>query len=221
MSVAMLGLAAQLPPAEARFVVLDGTPADSPHAGYLARLAGALPHETQVVEWREAAEAIGQLHAELRRRLDSGRSDVPSIFVLINGIQRFRQLRRAEDEFSFSSGEDKPSPGKQLSELLREGPPCGIHLVVWCDTVNALERTFERQALQEFDHRVLFQMSAPDSTSLIDSAAASKLGFQRALLASEEHGTLEKFRPWAVPTETWLAEVLKHLSSRATTALRR
>ncbi len=221
MSVAMLGLAAQLPPAVARFVVLDGTPADSPHAGYLARLGGALPHETQVVEWRDSVEAIGQIHAELSRRMESGRGDGPSVFVLINGIQRFRQLRRAEDEFSFSSGEDKPSPGKQLTELLREGPPCGIHLVVWCDTVIALERTFERQALQEFDNRVLFQMSAPDSTSLIDSAAASKLGFQRALLASEEHGTLEKFRPWAVPSEAWVAEVIRQLSSRGATALRR
>jgi hypothetical protein len=221
MSVAILGLAAQLPPAEAQFVLLDGTPADSPHAGYLARLAAGLPHEAQAVEWRGAADAIARLHAECARRIESGRADVPSVFVLINGIQRFRQLRRSEDEFSFSSGDEKPSPGRQLSELLRDGPPCGIHFLVWCDTVTALERTFERQALQEFESRVLFQMSAADSTSLIDSAAGSKLGFQRALLASEEHGTLEKFRPWALPPEPWLGETLRHLSARAATALRR
>jgi hypothetical protein len=47
--------------------------------------------------WREAVDAIGQLHAELTRRLESGGPDAPSIFVLINGIQRFRALRRAEN----------------------------------------------------------------------------------------------------------------------------
>ncbi len=221
MSVAMLGLAVQLPSSEARFVVLDGTPADSPNAGYLARLAAGLPHETQVVEWREAVEAIGQLRGELTRRMESGSSGGASVFVFINGIQRFRTLRRAEDEFSFGSDQDKPAPGKQLTELLREGPACGIHMIVWCDSMVALERTFDRQALQEFGHRVLFQMSAPDSTSLIDSAAASKLGFQRALLASEEQGTLQKFRPWAVPPEPWVAEVLKKLSFRAGAPVRR
>ena len=52
------------------------------------------------------------------------------------------------------------------------------------------------------------------------AAAASKLGFQRALLASEEHGTLEKFRPWAVPPEAWVAEIVKRLASRGAAALR-
>ena len=96
-------------------------------------------------------------------------------------------------------------PDKQFAELVREGPVHGIHMLIWCDTVTSLERTFDRQALREFDNRVLFQMGAPDSTNLIDSPAASKLGLQRALLANEEQGTLEKFRPYAVPDDAWLA----------------
>ena len=49
----------------------------------------------------------------------------------------------------------------------------------------------------EFDNRVLFQMSANDSSNLIDSPAASRLGANRAVFFSEESGVAEKFRPYA------------------------
>ncbi|MHC4903930.1 MAG: hypothetical protein ACYTGD_20040, partial [Planctomycetota bacterium] len=99
--------------------------------------------------------------------------------------------------------------------LLREGPVYGMHVLAWCDTATNLERSLERQGLREFDNRVLFQMSAPDSTTLIDSTAASKLGLHRALLFNEERGTLEKFRPYALPPEPWLAEVRKLLGGKS------
>jgi S-DNA-T family DNA segregation ATPase FtsK/SpoIIIE len=57
-------------------------------------------------------------------------------------------------------------------------------------------------------------MSATDSSNLIDSPAANKLGFHRALAYSEEQGIIEKFRPYALPGETWLSKVAKGLSSR-------
>ena len=44
-------------------------------------------------------------------------------------------------------------------------------------------------------------MSANDSSVLIDAPAANRLGFYRGLLASEEQGTLEKFRPYGLPDE--------------------
>src|SRR2546430_12485844 len=54
--------------------------------------------------------------------------------------------------------------------------------------------TFDRASMREFDNRVLFQMSAADSSNLIDSPAANKLGTNRALAYSEEQGVMEKFR---------------------------
>ena len=53
----------------------------------------------------------------------------------------------------------------------------------------AVERTLDRASLREFDNRVLFQMSASDSSNLIDSPLANKLGANRALAYSEEHPT--------------------------------
>jgi S-DNA-T family DNA segregation ATPase FtsK/SpoIIIE len=46
--------------------------------------------------------------------------------------------------------------------------------------------------------RVVFQMSANDSASLIDSPKASGLGLHRALCYNEQEGTLETFRPYAM-----------------------
>ena len=66
------------------------------------------------------------------------------------------------------------------------------------DTLASLQRSFDRNALREFDWKVLFQISPADSSTLIDSPAASRLGTNRGLLHSEELGMLEKFRPYAI-----------------------
>jgi hypothetical protein len=47
--------------------------------------------------------------------------------------------------------------------------------------------------------RVLFQMSASDSSEMIETAAANQLGLTNALLALESQGTFEKFRPYRIP----------------------
>jgi hypothetical protein len=107
-----------------------------------------------------------------------------------------------------------PNPAKQFPVLLREGPGFGIHTITWCDTLNNLYRTCERQILREFENRVIFQVSVADSSSLIDSPMASRLGPNRAFLHSEEQGRLEKFRPYSLPTEQWLAWVSEQLRRR-------
>ena len=61
-----------------------------------------------------------------------------------------------------------------------------------------------------------FQMNASDSSNLIDSAVASRLGDHRALLYLGEQGTLEKFRPFAPPPEEWLEEITGRLRAGAT-----
>jgi S-DNA-T family DNA segregation ATPase FtsK/SpoIIIE len=60
--------------------------------------------------------------------------------------------------------------------------------------------------------RVLFQMSANDSASLIDSPKASDLGLHRALFYNEQEGYLETFRPYALPDTEWIEEAARLLS---------
>jgi hypothetical protein len=216
-SSSMISLAAQLPPESARFVVFDGTQADSPLQGTLGRVVAAMPHQAVLVEWRAASDAIHSLAAEMQNRLASDRPAKQSIFVIIYGLQRYRVLRRQEEEFSFGKGEEpaKPRPDKQFSDLLREGPALGIHVLAWADTPISIERTLDRNSMREFDNRVLFQMSASDSSNLIDSPLANKLGVHRALFYSEEQGIIEKLRPYALPSPEWLDYVRQRLLARA------
>jgi hypothetical protein len=95
--------------------------------------------------------------------------------------------------------------------LLKNGPSFGIHMLVWSDTYNNVSRWFSSQTLREFEVRVVFQLSASDSSNLIDSPLASKLGPNRAILHSVDQGTNEKFRPYGPPTPEWLADVASRL----------
>jgi hypothetical protein len=201
----------------AMFYVLDGTPADSPFANTFARLKDVLPHEIKLIEFRAAGEAVEELEAEMQRRQGIDLGDVPSIYLMVYGLQRYRALRKSEDSFGgFSMGDEpkKADPGKLFSDLLREGPVLGIHTIAWCDTPASVERTLDRTMMRELDNRILFQMSANDSSNLIDSPAANKLGANRALAYSEEQGVMEKFRPYGLPDKEWLEQVRQKLVVR-------
>lgn len=210
LTTGLIGLALQdsgMPAAErARFVLIDGTPADTSMSGLLPRVAAAIGERVENVEYRGVPAALATLHAELQKRLadESGATGEAPVFLIIAGLQRFRTLQKGEDDFGFGGAESGPKPDKQLAELVREGPGVGIHVIVWCDSAANLERFFKRQSLSEFDTRVLLQMSVNDSSNLIDSPAAGSLGRDRALVFSEERGTVERFRPLAVPPDGWI-----------------
>jgi hypothetical protein len=87
-------------------------------------------------------------------------------------------------------------------------------VLVWCDSLNNLNRSFDRPSLRELEMRVLFQMNAADSSTLIDNPLASKLGVHRALFHSEDRSVPEKFRPYGLPTEEWLSWVKQRLCER-------
>ena len=72
-----------------------------------------------------------------------------------------------------------------------------------------------RQALRECGLRVLFQMSAGDSSNLIDTPLASRLGQHRALFFHDEMAQPEKFRPYDLPPAAWVAEIRQRLASVA------
>jgi hypothetical protein len=190
-------------------LVLDGTRPESPEAGTWQRIADALPAGTiELAGPRDTARFIGQLAAELARRESAGEEDAPPLYLIIFNGGRFRDLRRNEDDFSFSMNREKgPSPDKQFAEILRNGPAWGLHTLLWCDTYNNVSRLLDRMALREFEMRVAFQMSAADSSSLLDTPAAAKLRQHRGLFASEDLGTLEKFRPYGIPSGNWLDQI--------------
>ena len=62
---------------------------------------------------------------------------------------------------------------------------------------------------REKAHRSLASASAP-----LRSPAASNLGGNRGLLFSEEKGTIEKFRPWGLPSEAFIAAAGRAMAKR-------
>jgi hypothetical protein len=158
---------------------------------------------------------MAEIAADLASRQQGGHENSSPVYLLIYNLGRFRELRK-EDDFAFSSSsDDQPAnPAKQFSAILREGPPLGIHTAVWCDTYSNVARMLDRQNMQDFEMRILFQMNGNDSSSLMDSPEASRLGVHRAILYDEGQGLVEKFRPYGLPSAEYLAWVKKHLCER-------
>ena len=149
---------------------------------------------------------MASLAEELTQRAPTSGRDAPEVFLIIHDLQRFKALR-PEDDFKFSLDDDTSAPAnasKTFADLLGEGGPCGMHVLAATDTWNNVSRWIPRKLMAEFEMRVLFQMSANDSANLIDSPAATTLGLHRALFFNEHQGTLETFRPYAMPDSAWL-----------------
>jgi hypothetical protein len=210
LAIALVSLAAQYPKKSARFILLDSTPPGFPQREFLQRIIEAIPHEIIQANNSNLAEIMGGLAGDLKREDQTGRA--PETFVLIHGLQNYKKLRQ-EDEFSFSSSDagGAVNPAAALMSLISEGPANGFHVIATCDTYNNVTRFLGRKTLTEFEMRVLFQMSASDSASLIDAPDAGTLGLHRALYYNDREGYIETFRPYALPGNDWIEEVAQNL----------
>ena len=208
LGVALIALAAQFPAGSVKFVIFQGSPTGSPDADFLDGIAEHLHHPVQIARGGDLGPVMSELAAEMKARTtsDSAARGAPTVFLLVHGLHKFKKLRQ-EDDFSFSMSDDSSeNTGAQFNALITEGSTVGMHILTTVDTFNNVNRSMNRKALSEFEMRVIFQMSANDSASLIDSPKASTLGLHRALFYNEHDGTLETFRPYALPDASWLAE---------------
>jgi hypothetical protein len=209
---ALVALTAQLPAVDSEAACLNlvlANPLENDAAAIAKELPAILP--VRLVPQRDLPATLDRLADEISRRLNGG--DGPPRFLILHGLQRLRELRRPEDDFGFGRKGETVSPYKQFLNILRDGPPHGVFTIVWCDSLTSLQRTFDRQSLREFEMRVLFQMSATDSSTLMDTPLAAKLGLHRALYYTEDQGRIEKFRPYGLPSLEWLRRMSRPTSA--------
>src|SRR5262249_12042907 len=142
--------------------VFDSTPQDAPQSDFWSKVVGTDPEGVRLVRRGDLGSTLAAIAAEIERRQKKHEASETPMFLLVYGLQRFRELRKAEDDFNFSRrGEEAaPNPSKQFATIVREGPGVGVHTIIWCDTLNNVQRALERQGLRDFEMRVLFQMSA-------------------------------------------------------------
>ncbi|HYR57342.1 MAG TPA: FtsK/SpoIIIE domain-containing protein, partial [Chthoniobacteraceae bacterium] len=215
LGISLLSLAAQYPIGAAKFVLLHAANPGSPDERFLEQIVAMVPHGVTVARGQDIAAAMSEIDAILKART-GGEDDGSAVFLLIHGLQKFKKLRQ-EDEFEFSmgGGDSGSNPAAQLNELIREGSSHGLHILATIDTFNSVGRFISRKSLSEFEMRVVFQMSANDSASLIDSPKAGNLGLHRALLHNEHQGYDETFRPYSPPDAQWLADAAAKLARRS------
>ncbi|MHC4418699.1 MAG: FtsK/SpoIIIE domain-containing protein, partial [Planctomycetota bacterium] len=203
LSSTLLSLLLQLSPDAANFTILDGSPPDSSIDAKLKTIDSFFPHKCRFPKPSKIKDIILQIALEVQKRLDDSSYDSTRIqFLFISGLQRLRMLYRDEDDWSVRPDQKTLSIDRQLADIIRGGPSVGIHTIIAADTFNTVERIVDRQTLREFNNRVLLQMSASDSSNLIDSPVANQLGPQRVLFYNDELGILEKFRFYAPPDKT-------------------
>lgn len=205
LSLGLISLSAQYPRGTARFIFCDATPSGTPQRDYVEQVVRLAGPDVQLAKPGDLAAIMKELGEEQKQRAENAEAEsFPPVFLFVHELQKFSRLRFEED-FGFSSGGDsEPSAGALFNSMLTEGTRLGFHVIASCDTFNNVNRFLSRKALSEFELRVLFQMSANDSASLIDSPRASQLGMHRALFYNAQEGYLETFRPYALPGSEWL-----------------
>jgi energy-coupling factor transporter ATP-binding protein EcfA2 len=190
-----------------RFYVFDGTPVDSPYHEVLAGWVKRLPQNVRLVARKNEVSTINDILSEIGRRSQADEpSSASAWFLVIHGLQYFRDLRRPDEPpLLRRSGEKELSnPAKDLQSILREGPAVRIHTILWCDSLTNLNRTLDRQGLREFEMRVVLQMGKGDSINLMVEPLAAELGSYRAYFFAEQRVTAEKFRPYGIPGTEWI-----------------
>jgi S-DNA-T family DNA segregation ATPase FtsK/SpoIIIE len=171
-----------------------------------------IPHEIKLVRQGEVDAVMSELAADQQQRAENAGANAPETYLLVLGLARNKKLK-FDEEMSFSMDADAGvNSGLQFNKLITEGASLGFHVIATCDTYNNLMRMLSRKAVSEFEMRVVFQMSANDSASLIESPQANNLGLHRALFYNGHEGWLETFRPYALPEDAWLEDVRRKLS---------
>lgn len=206
LAIALVSLAAQHRKDSARFFLFDCSAPDSAEARFLERVVRAVPHGVTLVNGAELPEIITELATEMERRTEQPAAAIaPANYLLVHALEKHKKLRYDEElSFSMDAAASAGNPGLLFNKLICEGAPQGFHVLSTCDTYNNVMRCLSRKALSEFEMRVVFQMSANDSASLIDTPQANHLGLHRAIYFNGHGGWLETFRPYALPGDAWL-----------------
>ena len=214
LGVAQISLAAGQTAGGAQIYVLVSSAPDSVESRFLERVARVAPQRIRLVTAAETSEVMAGLTAEMDRRAAQLGAAGTSQFLIVHDLHKHRKLRYDEElSFSMDAEAGAANPGQQFNRILCEGASLGLHVIASCDTYANVMRFLSRKAVAEFEMRVVFQMSANDSASLIESPQANQLGLHRAILYNGQQGWTETFRPYALPDDEWLEEAGRRLAA--------
>jgi energy-coupling factor transporter ATP-binding protein EcfA2 len=213
----LVGLAAQYPSGKVRFLVADLSAEDSALSLALSGLSTSFSGRFTVIRERAIRSLLDSAIDHMNAPNPASKGSSGALYLVVFGLHRIQDLGRGGrshlkwDE----SGHSDATTEDLLMRVLRSGPESGIHLICWSDAVASMIRCLERQGIAEFGMRVALPMSDRESEDLLDSPAASRLGNGRALLFDDlDPNHLERFRPYEIPSNTWVAEIGQRIAKK-------
>ena len=188
-------------------VYFDGTRADDGES--LAPWLANVGIKTKIVKTRDSEAELAQLSELIKERGDEA-TDVAPIVVVVDPLERFRDLRQDESfNFSLDAPGGSVGGGVALQTVLRDGPPANVFVFLVCGSAETLSRWLPRASQHDLELRILGQMNQSDSSLLIDTPMAADLSAATMLLYDDADGRINKFRqcdlPDAAAVKDWLA----------------
>jgi len=139
----------------------------------------------------------------------------PSIFLVcaIGPLNRADRLRPEQGTRS----EVPSETAKSLIDLVAKGPELGIHTLLWLEDMRTFSRVNadDKSWITHFDLRVALRLTQDESRTLLRDTNAEMLGQHRALLLDDASSLgLQKFKPYAVPSDEEIADYGNQLAQR-------
>jgi hypothetical protein len=152
---------------------MDYADPDSDWGGLSTGIQEKFEHQIELLNRRSLAEHVTALLRETSQRLNNTNVKTASIYVMLLGLHRVRDLR-PDDSAPFRPGER--TLADSFAQLLRDGPEAGIHVLAWADTLANARRTLDR-GMREFGIRVAGAMSVEDSRAFPSVPRSVPKGF--------------------------------------------
>ncbi|TWU16171.1 FtsK/SpoIIIE domain-containing protein [Allorhodopirellula heiligendammensis] len=131
---------------------------------------------------------------------ETAADDGATMLVVIDALDRLRDLRQSESlDFSLDASH-KQSGSKAFQTLLRDGPTVGVFVIVTLPSAEVFTRWLPRQSQNDLELRLIGPINAADSSLLIDSPVASELSPATMILYDDADGRTTKFRICDPPT---------------------
>ncbi len=191
----------------AEIVYFDGGRSDEISMNDWLRESG-IPFEN--IKPRDSEAKLASIAAMVQDRIATDGKDVAPIVIIIDPLERFRDLRQ-DESFSFSLDAAATANGSEsLQKVLRDGPAVGVFTILLCGSAETLSRWLPRASRHDLQQRILGRINPADSSALIDNPDASTLSTATMLIYDDSDGSLRKFRVCGLPESSavrqWLGK---------------
>ncbi|MFK8113245.1 MAG: FtsK/SpoIIIE domain-containing protein [Rubripirellula sp.] len=164
----------------------------------------------KTVKTRDSESEMVRISELIQERGDDA-PDAAPIVVIVDPVERFRDLRQSESfNFSLDSPGAAVNGGTALQTVLRDGPSANVFVFLVCGSAETLSRWLPRASQHDLELRILGQMNQSDSSLLIDSPMASDLSAATMLMYDDADGRISKFRQCDFPdteaVKQWLVK---------------